>query len=90
VETIIISGFTDVYTEPLDGIYRVINKDVCNSCWSDYDFNPGDWNWCPVQKGTDRQFECSKTITSAQVIDKIKLILKPERPKIRTIPEWKI
>jgi len=74
-ETILISGFTDVFTEPLDGIRRVINKDVCNSCWSDYVFDPGDWNWCPVQKNTDRMFECSKMISSKQVIEQIKLAL---------------
>lgn len=75
-ETIIISGFTDVYTEPFEGVRRIINKDVCNSCWSDFTFNPGDWNWCPRQKGTDREFECSKMITSEQVIEQIKLILE--------------
>jgi autotransporter strand-loop-strand O-heptosyltransferase len=75
-ETILISGFTDVYTEPTDGIRRIINKNVCNSCWSKFDFNPADWNWCPVHKGTVRQFECSKTITSQQVINEIKEALK--------------
>ena len=75
-ETILISGFTDVYTEPSDGIRRVINKNVCNSCWSKFDFNPGDWNWCPVHKRTNRQFECSKTITGSQVINEIKSALK--------------
>jgi len=73
--TIIISGFTDVDLEPLDGVTRLINKEVCNSCWSEHSFNPGDWNWCPVNKGTDRQFECSKTITSEEVIDQINRLL---------------
>lgn len=75
VPTILISGFTDVYTEPFDGINRVINKEVCNSCWNKYDFDPGDWNWCPVHKNTDRQFECSKNITSNLVIKEIDSIL---------------
>jgi autotransporter strand-loop-strand O-heptosyltransferase len=70
-ETIIVSGFTDVDLEPFNGVTRVINKDVCNSCWSNHDFDPGDWNWCPIHKGTDRQFECSKNITSESVIKKI-------------------
>jgi autotransporter strand-loop-strand O-heptosyltransferase len=74
-ETILISGFTDVYTEPMNGIRRIINKEVCNSCWNKYEFNPGDWNWCPVNKGTDREFECSKTITSSMVIKEIKSLL---------------
>jgi autotransporter strand-loop-strand O-heptosyltransferase len=73
--TILISGFTDKYLEPINGINRIINKDVCNGCWHDYEFDPGDWNWCPVNKGTDKQFECSKKITSKDVIDEIKKIL---------------
>ena len=75
VPTILISGFTDVYTEPFEGINRVINKEVCNSCWNKYDFDPGDWNWCPVHKNTDRHFECSKNITSNLVIKEIDSIL---------------
>jgi autotransporter strand-loop-strand O-heptosyltransferase len=75
VPTIIISGFTDESLEPSD-VIRVINKDVCNGCWSKYKFNPGDWNWCPVNKGTDKQFECSKSITGEMVIEKIKDIIE--------------
>jgi autotransporter strand-loop-strand O-heptosyltransferase len=73
--TIIISGFTDADLEPTEDVARLINKDVCNSCWSDYTFDPGDWNWCPVNKGTDKQFECSKEITSDDVIKQINNIL---------------
>jgi autotransporter strand-loop-strand O-heptosyltransferase len=73
--TVIISGFTDIDTEPLNGVTRIINKNVCNSCWSNHDFDPGDWNWCPELKGTENQFECSKSITSTQVIDKIKKLI---------------
>ena len=73
--TVIISGFTDEDLEPTIGVTRIINKEVCNSCWSNYEFDPGDWNWCPVHKGTKRQFECSKTITSKDVIEKIRNLL---------------
>ena len=75
IPTMIISGFTDVDLEPLEGVTRIINKNVCNSCWSSYDFDPGDWNWCPIHKNTENQYECSKTITSKEVIDKITQIL---------------
>ena len=74
-ETILISGFTDDYTEPLNGIRRIINKNVCYGCWSRHNFDPGDWNWCPDHKGTDRQFECTKTITSETVIEQVNLAL---------------
>jgi autotransporter strand-loop-strand O-heptosyltransferase len=73
--TILISGFSDTYTEPVNGVSRIINKNVCNGCWNRHNFDPGDWNWCPDHKGTDRQFECSKNITSEQVIKEIDLIL---------------
>jgi len=75
-ETILISGFTNRNCEPLNNIRRIINEDVCHGCWSNYVFDPGDWNWCPVHKNTERQFECSKSITSEQVINEIKLVLK--------------
>ena len=78
-DTILISGFTDEYTEPTNGVRRIINKKVCNGCWSKYNFDPGDWNWCPEHKGTERQFECSKTITSESVIEHIKLALKEKQ-----------
>ena len=73
--TVIISGFTDVDLEPIDGITRIINKNVCNSCWSDYEFDPGNWNWCPINQGTDRLFECSKTIRGDDVIKQIKNLI---------------
>jgi autotransporter strand-loop-strand O-heptosyltransferase len=76
VPVVLISGFTDIYTEPFIGVNRVINKNVCNSCWNRHDFDAGDWNWCPDQKGTDRQFECSKEISSESVITEIKKLLK--------------
>jgi FkbM family methyltransferase len=38
----------------------------------------GDWNWCPLHKGTDRQFECTKQITSEMVIKEINKIMNEE------------
>jgi len=73
-ETILISGFTNDDIEPKNGIRRIINKNVCHGCWSTHIFEPGDWNWCPIYKGTKNQFECSKSITSEQVIEEIKKI----------------
>jgi autotransporter strand-loop-strand O-heptosyltransferase len=73
--TVIISGFTDEDLEPVDGVIRIINKEVCNSCWSTHEFDAGDWNWCPVNKGTENQFECSKTISGNDVIKKIEKLI---------------
>lgn len=75
-EVIMISNFTDEEHE--FKCHRVTNKSVCHSCWNDpqYTFNKGDWDWCPVHKGTDRQFECQKSITPKMVIKEIKKIIK--------------
>ena len=70
--TILISGHTDINFEPVNGVTRIINKEVCNSCWSKYDFEHNNWFWCPVNKGTEKRFECTKTITGDFVIKHIK------------------
>lgn len=77
VPVILISGFSDAYSEfNGENVVRIINNDVCNSCFNRYKLNAGDWNWCPDHKGTPRQFECSKRIGSYQVIKAIKKLLE--------------
>jgi len=65
---VMISGFTHPFNE-FETPYRVINFHACNSCWNDttVEFDHKDYMWCPRHKGTDRQFECSRLITPAQV-----------------------
>ena len=72
---VLISGFSlpamEFYTP-----YRVINYHVCNSCFSDssIEFVHDDFAWCPRNKNTDRQFECTRFITADYVnsmIDKL-------------------
>jgi autotransporter strand-loop-strand O-heptosyltransferase len=78
VPTILISGFTDEFVEPRKNVYRIINKNVCNSCWTDQIFGFDDWHWCPHLKGTERQFECTKSIQGSEVIQVIKDHLLPK------------
>lgn len=73
--TILISGFTDDYLEPKEELTRIINKNVCHGCWHKHKFDPGDWKWCPEHKGSNKEFECSKSIKSDTVINQIKSIL---------------
>lgn len=75
VPVVMISGLTSP-TNEFYTPYRVINFHACNSCWNDMrvDFDHYDFLWCPRHKGTDRQFECTKLITSEQVINTIKRI----------------
>lgn len=69
---VMISGFTHP-TNEFHSPYRIINWHACNSCWNDVRlrFDHKDYMWCPRHAGTDRQFECSRLITSAQVIQTI-------------------
>ena len=70
-----ISGFTEPFTEMRDCIRISAPTGTCSGCWSRHKFNPGDWNWCPDHKNTPRQFECSKNITSEMVIRELEKVL---------------
>jgi len=76
-KVVLISGFSRPFAEFQDNCYRVINPDVCHGCWNDteYNYDRGDWDWCPRYKGTSRQFECSKEITVEQVIEALRALL---------------
>ena len=75
--TILISGFSEPYTEFLD-CERIFNYDpnICTGCFNKHWLNPGNWEWCPEHENTPRHFECSKTIKPEQVIKSINKILK--------------
>ena len=76
VPTILISGFTDEKLEMTHDSIRIINNNVCTNCWGRHKFDKGDWNWCPDNKGTPKQFECSKSITFDMVKPHLKNFLK--------------
>jgi len=73
-KTVMISGFSDHYNEFKYNNIRISN-DVCVKCWNDpvLKFDPGDWDWCPVYKGTSMQHICQKSITVDQVLNKLPL-----------------
>jgi autotransporter strand-loop-strand O-heptosyltransferase len=73
--TVLISGFSQEYSETVTDTYRVINKNVCHGCFNSHRLDSGDWNWCPIYKNTEKQFECTKEITSQMVIDKINEVI---------------
>jgi len=76
-KVVMISGFSKPFCEFQSNCYRVINKNSCNGCFNDlkYEFNKGDWDWCPAHKGTNRHFECTKTITPDMVIEQIQKLI---------------
>lgn len=75
---VMISNFTEPDHEFTTNCTRIINKSVCNGCWNnpDFMFDKGNWNWCPVHEGTERHFECHKTITPEMVINQIQHLIK--------------
>jgi autotransporter strand-loop-strand O-heptosyltransferase len=71
VKTVLISGFSYDWTEMSDCIRISPPVGVCGGCFNRVKLDAGDWNWCPDYKGTDRQYECTKSITAEMVIEKI-------------------
>lgn len=76
-QVVMISNFTTSDHEFGIDCTRITNPLVCNGCWNNpnFKFDKGDWNWCPVHKGTSRQFECHTSITPKMVINKIQHLL---------------
>jgi autotransporter strand-loop-strand O-heptosyltransferase len=76
-QVVMISNFTNEEHEFMFNCTRIVNHSVCNGCWNkpEFTFDKGDWNWCPVNKGTEKQFECHKSITPEMVIQQIQHLL---------------
>jgi autotransporter strand-loop-strand O-heptosyltransferase len=71
-KTVMISGFSEEFNEFKNNNIRISNN-LCIKCWNDSEmvFDAGDWDWCPVYKGTKKQHICQKSITVGQVFKKI-------------------
>ena len=75
---VMISNFTESDHEFTSNCTRITNPDSCNGCWNNplFKFDKGDWYWCPEHKGTNRHFECHKSITPEMVISKVNKLLQ--------------
>ncbi|MCK9439407.1 autotransporter strand-loop-strand O-heptosyltransferase [Patescibacteria group bacterium] len=75
IPTVIISGCTKPFVE-MQNCIRIFNSNVCNGCFNDptIKLERNNWNFCP----RNNNFICSTSITSEQVITKIKKVLKKE------------
>ena len=73
--TYMINGFAREGHEFTTNITRIYNHDTCIFCWNDeiFTFDAGDWDWCPVFKGTTKQHICQKSILPSQVFEKLSL-----------------
>ncbi len=75
VPTVLISGFSYDWAEMQDCVRITAPKGKCEGCFNRLKLDAGDWNWCPDHKGTERQFECTKSITSDVVIKELEKFL---------------
>jgi autotransporter strand-loop-strand O-heptosyltransferase len=68
-----IANFSEDWAEFKTNCIKITNKSVCNGCWNNPNFKfDGSWEYCPVHKGSDRQWECQLSITADMVIEEIK------------------
>jgi len=74
-KTVLISGFSYDWAEMEDCVRITSPMDKCGGCFNRMRLDAGDWNWCPDHKGTNRQFECTKSITSEMVIKELEKFL---------------
>ena len=72
-KTIMINGFSKPGHEFTSNLIRV-TKNICIKCWNDpvHTFDAGDWDWCPVYKGSKLQHICQKSILPSDVLKFIK------------------
>jgi autotransporter strand-loop-strand O-heptosyltransferase len=67
-KTCLISGFSYPYTEVSDMIRIAAKPYSCSGCFNRHALEAGDWQWCPDHKNSPRMFECTRNISSQDVI----------------------
>ena len=74
---VMIANFSEDGHEFSDNTTRIKNTSVCHGCWNNpvFKFDKGDWYWCPKHQGTQRQFECHKSISPEFVMESISHLL---------------
>ncbi len=80
---VMIGGFSEPFTEFQQGCHRVYDPHGCTGCWNDtrFTFDRSDWDWCPLHRGTERQFECATRIAPERVIASVQRALTANRPR---------
>lgn len=76
VPVILVSGMSLPMFEFQSNCVHVNNSEVCNGCLNDptYEFDRGDWLYCPRHKDGAEQFICTKSITPQMVMDAVSKI----------------
>lgn len=72
-KVVMISGVTTKNNEFFEDCLRIIDEKVCHGCINNpkYTFSPSNWIWCPEFEGTERMFECTKSISPEHVMERI-------------------
>ena len=75
--TLMINNFLPFGYEFTENLTKLEDNSVCNNCWikKEFNFDPGDWDWCPKNKGTENQHICQKSITVETVYKEVKKIV---------------
>lgn len=74
--TVLISGFSESYSEFKDCERISTPKGKCTGCFNRSRLNAGDWEWCPDHKDTDRHYECTTSISPEVIIEAVNRQLK--------------
>ena len=82
IPVVMISGITEYWYE-FETAYRVSNQTVCHGCFNSLAVDPLKILDCPKYKGTDRAYECSKSISARQVIDAVDQLIADNRLGVR-------
>lgn len=69
VPVILISGFSEPWSEMQDCIRIIPPEGMCRGCYNDikHPYDRGNWLWCPRNK----KYECSRTIKPEVIIEQI-------------------
>jgi len=82
--TVMINNFIPYGHEFTHNLTKIENHSVCNNCWAKPEvmFDAGDWDWCPIWRGTEKQHICQKSLTVKQVFNSVeKLVKQPNNYK---------
>ena len=76
-KVIMIANFSKKDHEFSTDCIRLVNESVCHGCWNNknFKFDKSNWGFCPINEGYDKQFECQKSITPANVIEATKSLV---------------
>ena len=71
--TLMINNFIPYGYEFTNKLTKIEDYSVCNNCWVNekYQFDRGNWDWCPVNQNTPLQHICHKSITPQKVFNSL-------------------